>query len=351
MAVNTRTLRLLDGLRDQVEQITDDQVRFLVGAWVDGWNEVEPDLRAALLEQLVAGENVTRSQLMRSVRLRNSLQVIAGNLRQLATATDVRLTGDLQAVIDLTGAAQASIIDSQIPAGFIRAAELTSWTRVDPLQIAAIVKRSTEQITSRTRELSAEAYDAVRRELIRGVASGSNPRQTADRIIQRAQRRFNGGLTRALTIALTETLSAHREAARVAQEQHSDVLTGWRWMCSLSVRTCPGCLSKNGTLHDLSEPGPYGHQNCRCSRVPVTKSWADLGIRADEPPDLFPDARAWFDSLSEPEQVAVMGRARLRLIVDGEIGWDDLATLKKTTGWRDSWVPTPVKTLRRSRAA
>jgi hypothetical protein len=94
---------------------------------------------------------------------------------------------------------------------------------------------------------------------------------------------FNGGLSRALTIARTETISAHREAAAVSHQENADTLAGWRWLCALSDRSCPACLAKNGELHPVSEPGPQGHANCRCSRVPVTKSWRDLGIDLDEP--------------------------------------------------------------------
>ena len=91
MASTTTTLRLQRRLQDQIDHITDTQVRDLVAAWADAWDEVSPDLTAALLEQLVAGDRVTRVQLLRSVRLRNALQAIREQLVVHVVGADVRL--------------------------------------------------------------------------------------------------------------------------------------------------------------------------------------------------------------------------------------------------------------------
>lgn len=351
MAVTAETLRFQRDLRRALAAITDRHQRELVRAWALSWNEIQPDLTAVLLDMLTAGEKVTRAQMLRSERLRRVLQHIADSLTQLAADAGVTLTADLQAVVDAAGGAQASVIDSQLPPGS-PLADTGTWARIDPRQVDAIVQRSTEQITSLLRPLSAEATAAVRAELIRGVAAGSNPREVARRIVARVRGRFNGGLTRAMTIARTEILSAHREAARLAREQHLDVLAGWRWMCDLSTRTCPACLAKHGTMHPPAQAGPDGHPNCRCAAVPVTKSWADLGVDGmAEPPDLFPDARTWFDALPAADQLTIMGPERLALLQSGVIGWDDLATVRRNSGWRDSWQVTPVRDLRRRTAA
>ena len=104
-------------------------------------------------------------------------------------------------------------------------------------------------------------------------------------------------------------------------------------------------------MHKVYEAGPDDHQQGRCARVPVTKSWRDLGFDLDEPASILPDSRAWFDGLPGEDQVAIMGQARLDLLNSGKVGWDDLATKRTTSGWLDSWAPTPVKDLTKKAAA
>lgn len=355
MAVTAYTLRLQQQIRESLRLINDAQVRDLVAAWADAWDEVAPDLTAALVEQLVAGSRVTQAQLLRSLRLRAALQVIRERLADLADQAGVRIIADLQDVIDTAGGAQASVIDSQLPPNSNLAA-LDSWSRVDADQIAAIVQRSTEQITALTRPIAPEVYAVLRRELIRGVAAGANPRATAARIVARAEGRFNGGLTRALVIARTETLDAHRAAAQLGQAQHADVLAGWQWLAALDTRTCPSCWSQHGSMHALTDPGPLDHQQGRCSRLPVTKPWADLGFDdLVEPPSLVPDAAARFGQLDAADQRAVLGPVRHAAWERGEYPMGSWSQRHSTDGWRDSFrvSPAPVAQSggRRSRSA
>lgn len=342
MAVTRETLRLERRIRADLAKITNTQTRALVSAWADAWDEVQPDLVVTLLDMLTAGDKVTRTQLLRSSRLRKVLAVIKAQLETLAADAGVRIVGDLQTVIDTAGAAQASIVDSQLPPNSNLLGGLDQWSRVDERQIAAIVRRSTEQITARTRPLSGQAYDAVRRELIRGVAAGSNPRTTAARIIRRAEGRFNGGLSRALNIARTETLDAHRAAAALGQQAHADVLAGWQWWASLDKRTCPSCLAQHGSIHPLSEPGPNDHQQGRCARVPVTKSWAELGFDIPEPPSLVPDAGDWFGSQPSEVQLEILGPTRWTAWQRGDFPMSSWSVKRSTPGWRDSYGVAPA---------
>lgn len=342
MAITRRTLRLQEQIRRELAKITDQQTRDLVSAFADAWDEVAPDLTAVLLEQLVAGDRVTRAQLLRSTRLRKVLATIARHLEVLTAAAGTRVTADLQQVIEIAGAAQASVIDSQLPPGSGLLADLDQWARVDDRQVEAIVRRSTQQITSLTDPLSAEAYEVVRRELIRGVASGSNPKATAARMVRRAEKGFNGGLNRALVIARTETLDAHRAAAALSQAEHADVLAGWQWLAKLDARTCPSCWSQHGSVHNLDEQGPNDHQQGRCGRLPVAKSWSDLGFDIQEPPSLLPNSTTAFEDLQSDVQLQILGPARYAAWVRGEYPMESWSQLRSTAGWRDSYGVSPA---------
>lgn len=346
MAITSEALNLQAELDAQLARVTDAQTRHLTAAWVLAWTEVSGDLRDTL-EDLAAGAaaggRLTTAVLLRSIRLRQALRHIATRLEELAREAGVTITSDLPGVVADAAVAQRGILGAQLPD---LAGEDVLDGSASVRALDEIVQRCTQQITSRMRPLSDAAYDAVRRELIRGVAVGSNPRQTAARMLRRAEGEFFGGLTRALTISRTETLDAHRAAATAEQAEHAEILAGWVWLCHLSPRTCPSCLVKHGTLHPLSEPGPHDHPQGRCSRMPKVKSWADLGFDdVEEPDDQVVDARAWFESLPYADQVAILGRRRLDLLDAGEIAWEDLTTLRTTRGWRDSWVMTPIRDL------
>lgn len=352
MAITPTTLRLQNRLEADLAAVTDAQIRDLTRAWAEAWDEISPDLTATLLELLTAGDDISRGQMLRSTRLRNALAVIADQLQALAAAAGVRIIGDLDEVVDRAGSAQASIVDSQLPPGAAQLVELDTWSRVDDRQIAAIVRRSTQQITSLAKPLSREASAAVRRELIRGVAAGTNPRETAAQMVARAEKAFNGGLTRAMVIARTETLDAHRAAAALGQEPHADVLAGWVWTASMSARTCQACFGMNGQQFPITTPGPEGHQQCRCTRVPVTKTWKQLGFDIEEPPSVLPDSAEFFDGLGAAEQRAILGRAGYDAWKAGRFPMDRWAVKRSTPGWRDSYVSAkPPKGARSAAAA
>ena len=93
-------------------------------------------------------------------------------------------------------------------------------------------------------------------------------------------------------------------------------------------------------------PAVLHGQQGRCARVPLSKSWADLGFPdIDEPESVLPDAQAWFDGLPVADRERVLGRRRLALLDSGKVSWEDLAQRRDTAGWRPSYVPTPVRDL------
>lgn len=338
MAATPTTLRLANDLRRQLEDVTDQQTRDLVRAWAVAWDEVAPDLQTALQELIeAAGQNrVTRRMLLRSSRLQQALTIVADQLETLAQQAGVRITGDLHGVVDRAGAAQAHIIASQLPRD-VRPEDLEGWDRVDSRQLDAIVKRSTEQITSRRWKLSSDAERAVRRELVRGVAAGSNPRATARRMVARAERGFNGGLSRALNIARTETLDAHRAGALLSRQQNADVLAGWSWHCELTERSCPACISMDGQVFPPGTSGPDGHQSCRCTGVPITKPWSELGFEGmQEPESVLVPARDRFEQMPAATQREILGKGRYDAWRRGDYPPDAWAVRRSNSGWRDS---------------
>jgi SPP1 gp7 family putative phage head morphogenesis protein len=284
-------------------------------------------------------------ELYRLGRLHDALVAAQEALAKLGERAGVTVSDAAGNAVEATADIEPRLIASQLPAAERPAAVEQFTSRILPTSLDVIVARSQARIVALTRPLSDQAMEVMRRELVRGVAEGLSPRETARQMLKRTEGAFNGGLSRALNIARTEVLDAYRTASAQAHAANADVLQGWVWSSTLDKRTCPSCWSKHGTVHPLDEPGPQDHQSGRCARIPKLRSWKDLGIDLDEPPDTLPDAKAKFAALSQADQLAIMGPARLELLKSGEAKWEDLATRRSTTGWRDSWAPTPVKDL------
>lgn len=343
MSIDAATLAAADELRVRLDAIDDEHTRRMTKAWADAWDDVVVELDAALTQLAdEAGDGrITRKAVMRSERLRKALAAIRVSLDNLFEQSGQSAIDNLADIVDQAGRTQEILIANQLPEA--ERAIVDGWTRVDQRQIDAIVARSTEQITKVSYPLSDNAVATMRRELVRGLAGGKNPRDVAAKMIKRTEGTFNGGLSRALTIARTETLDAHRAASQLADEANVDVLSGWVWTASLTSRTCPACWGMHGQLFPVDQAGPEGHQNCRCARVPKTKTWAELGFAGvEEPPSLMLDAKTVFDGLPADKKLEILGPKRYDAWSNGAYPIDAWATKRSNGDWRDSWVPSKV---------
>lgn len=345
MAITQETLREAKRLRQQLLTMTDAQTVELTRAWVEAWDVLLPEFEEALVELLDAAGagNVTRAMAARNVRLQGALRAAREHLDILsATGADI-VTRDVSwAVLDAAEGHQ-KLMATQMPPP--ETGMTVSFHRVPHDALVAIVERTTQQIHSNFLPLSADVEAKMKRALVRGIATGEGPAKTASRLIRETEGAFNGGLTRALNISRTETLDAHRAGGKAVEKANADVLAGWEWSANLDKRTCPSCLSKHGQQFPLEQDGPQDHQQGRCARIPVTKTWKELGFDIKEPPSDTKDARAWFDNLTPDTQREIMGPTRLKLLNDGDITWADLSSKHSTAGWRDSYVVTPLKDL------
>lgn len=345
MAVTRETLRLLGQIRIRVANTVDATTDDLVRSWAYGWQLVVKDWEAAVTELQAIGDGKwpTRSQVLRAARAQAALEATFDGLMTLTDQAGITITTGLNDVVD-AARGQVDLIGSQLPqtTTINMSAQLV---RADPRQIEAILVRTQEQITKDLAPVAGDAFDSLREHLVRGVAFGQNPRVVAREMVRGIQVGHAQALTRAMVIARTELLDAHRVAAAAHEAANADVLEDWEWAATLDARTCPSCWAQHGTRRPLTEPGPIDHQQGRCARLSRTKSWKALGFDIEEPPSLMPDARATFDSLPREDRLKVMGAKRLQLLDDGDVAWSDLSSRKTNPGWRDSQVVTPLRDL------
>lgn len=114
----------------------------------------------------------------------------------------------------------------------------------------------------------------ISRELANGFSQGWNPRKMAKKINGRVDKI---GITRARTLARTETIRAHSEGTlnRFEQAGVEETTAKAEWQTAGDNRVCPICASYAGTVYKLKDARGVipRHPNCRCAWLPVTGTY------------------------------------------------------------------------------
>lgn len=319
-------------LEAALQQISDEQDAQITQAWAKAWGSVSAELLDTLTVILSDVGRVNTAAVVRYQRLAEVLAQIADHLDELTRQLGVTITNDLHDIVQRSEVGTRQLITAQ---KLLRdhARSLPVRTLPSPT-LQAIVRRTTEQVTSQLQPLADDTYSTILRELTKGTAAGDNPRQTAARMVANAEDLHNFGRSRALNIARTETLDAYRAGGQAAEQQYTDVLAGWVWSAHLAARTCRSCLAMNGRFFELDVPGPDDHAQGRCSRIPVVRE-EDGSIDTS----WLPDAEQHFASLSEADQRAILGNKGYEAWARGDFPIDQWTKTKSADGWRDSQVP------------
>ena len=279
MTINRDALRIDEELDRLLATDLDDHEAALVAAFADVLRITRGEAEAiaeAMVDAAEAGRSVA-GLAVRDARVAAALGAITGAVEQALDRTLRRVPDTADRVAARASGGAADMTRAQLT-GVTRAELRASVVAASPDQVREIADRTTQRIVSQSMPLAAEAERAMRRELRRGVAVGENPRQVARRMVRALEDASDLSLSRAMTIARTEQIDAHRNAGKATEAANTDVLEGWEWVAHGDERLCPACLSMHGERFPTEQPGPEGHPNCRCGRVPVTKSWAELGF-------------------------------------------------------------------------
>lgn len=140
-----------------------------------------------------------------------------------------------------------------------------------------------------------DAVEAIRSAVAAGIAAGDSAAEIARRIRGACEM----SVTRAETIARTETIRAFREATRQSYEANADVLTGWVRVCAGDSRVCAACWALHGTRNNVQTPCAT-HPRCRCVMVPEV-----VGV-----PTEVPSADVLFGRMSAEQQREALGPGR-----------------------------------------
>lgn len=305
-------------------------------AFADRWVGVERRLEAqlellarALADEAAAGALPTADQIRMTERYR-------------------RLLDQLQAEFDdFSDYAAGQISRAQVEAVRLGADSVGVWLAGQPGPVVSVTRLPALErmvglvgdgspLPAYFRSRYPGTVDGVMEILLRGMALGWNPMKTA-----RAMRDEGLALLpqTAIRTARTETMRAYRAAA-LDRMRADERVFGYYWLATKSVRTCPACLSLDGTFWPKDVPH-RGHVQCRCTMVP--------GVQG-RPAPKWETGPEWFETIPESDQ-----RLVLEHLYDpfkkGEIGWEDVRYLHADHTWGDSWQVASVSRATRSAQA
>lgn len=270
---------IYDTIQDFQQRLLRDERRAaaqMVRVYAESWKRIRTKLERLQTEYERAqaqGQDVGMSWLYQNQRLSDMRQLVARELARFSSYASGSVSAQQARVIseslrfnrDMTILSLGEEYDTQS-----RFAVRSLNTGAIEALVGATQRGSA--LDKLFRGIRAEGAQAAEDALVQGIVLGYNPRKIAPMI----RDALGVLLNRALTISRTEVMRAQRVAAAESYKANADVLKGWRWEAALTGNTCPVCISMHGSVHPVDER-MESHPNCRCSPVPVTKSWDELG--------------------------------------------------------------------------
>jgi SPP1 gp7 family putative phage head morphogenesis protein len=195
----------------------------------------------------------------------------------------------------------------------------------------------------------------IQTEIARGMILGEG----YPAITRRLENGLNLARTDAITLARTYVQNINTSAQESVYKANTDIVNAVKWCAvmetgniSTGTGTCLRCAALDGEVYGIDEDHPPIplHPRCRCSLLPVTKSFRELGIPLNEieeatrpyakyPPENIDaggrrtieevgfhkgDYASWFSGQDEEFQKNVLGPGRLKLVDEGKVDFKGL---------------------------
>jgi SPP1 gp7 family putative phage head morphogenesis protein len=344
---NSDLQQTINDYRDRLEQSESAATQVLQDAHAATIQTIQPALDRLyeqIREKMDAGEEIPLSWLYEQNRLETIEQLISGQISEYAAMARM-ITGSLQN----TGARLGQDSSQELMQGLVP--QGVNWSFGVPM-VSAIhdligALQPGSPLYTLFNTFGPQAGKEAAQALIAAVSLGMNPNQIASMI----KNTLTIPLWRGKLIARTEMLRSYRSAQLLNYRKNSDVVGQWRWTCALGANTCEACLWYDGQLFPLDEDMDWQHPNCRCSAIPVTKSWEDilgpLGIDTsdlDEPQFRRESGMEWFTNQDEDVQRQILG-AKYDGWAKGEFSFKDMVGMHESKEWGDSIYVKSLKEL------
>lgn len=219
-----------------------------------------------------------------SARFRVLLDTFREINRDAHVSLERDLTSELASVATYEAGFQRDLVLEALP---------VRWDMVTPpaetLKAAVVARPFQGRLLSEWVSELSEGKSRRLRDAIRlGVVQG----ETVDQIVKRVRGTkalsYRDGVMeigRRGAEAMVRTAVAHTTtvAREALYEANRDVIAKEQWVSTLDTRTCTQCMSLDGKTFEIGKGiRTPAHIGCRCIRIPVTKSWKELGFDLEE---------------------------------------------------------------------
>jgi SPP1 gp7 family putative phage head morphogenesis protein len=326
-ALEAREAGALTRMIDSYAEIATALAAQAEGAWLD------------IERKRAAGEAVTQSALFQEARIRALLLQAQQQFTEWADTAAIETDALRVSAVRIAGdAVRSELSYLTTPPGqsssVVGAFDVLPVDAINEL-LAVLVPGS--PVAGLFAALPPSISAEIRKALVVGLAAGENPRAVGRRMTKAS----GGGLAGGIRIARTEMMRAYRAAHHANYQRNSDVVKGWIWLSARNSRTCAGCLAMHGTFHPLEETLD-DHPNGRCTPLPVTKTWAELGYgnrgwqETSVGEEGVESGEDWFAAQPLDVWEKVLGKAGAGAYISGRVKLVDFAGIQKSPIWGNS---------------
>lgn len=287
------------------------------------WRELLPILRTVerdLLAKLETGAPTTLQSRRAQALLRDIRRLIDGGVSEFVN----RLEGRGVELAEIEESAAFRSLERRVPLAI-------DWTRPSGVLLEAVATTKPFNGALLKDHMAKWADDvvfAMQAEIRTGIIEGEGIEPMQRRLRRVAEIKY---IRDARTIARTYTAHVTNAARANLYEQNEDVISKEQWLATLDDRTCIRCAKLDNKTFSVGKgtQAPL-HMNCRCLRIPITRSAEALaergivgtraarnadGMTGEVPADMaFPQ---WLPRQSEAIQKEVLGAKRFELFKNG----------------------------------
>jgi SPP1 gp7 family putative phage head morphogenesis protein len=237
---------------------------------------IEPDLEAKLRQYAGKTLSTARVQAMRDAvksilqdgyrQMKNDLLDDLGAQAKVEAPADTAVIADALPFDVSLVTPSAAVLRTMLATQPINGAFVPEWFGA---LAANVVQRTNQQIMIGA--TTGESIDDIVRRIV-----GTRANRYRDGILERSRSDVEA-------VARTAVAGVSNNVRQEVYDANTDLIKGVQITATLDTRTCIACMDQDGQVYDVdSGPRPPLHFNCRCTTVPILRSWQELGLPLQE---------------------------------------------------------------------